>query len=48
MSLDDRSKLLRRYVVDAMRGGGRGHLGSSMSMIEVLRVLYDSVLSLIL
>ena len=44
MSLDDRSKLLRRYVVDAMRGGGRGHLGSSMSMIEVLRVLYDSVL----
>lgn len=44
MSLDDRSKLLRRHVVDAMRGGGRGHLGSSMSMIEVLRVLYDSVL----
>jgi transketolase len=27
-----------------MRGGGRGHLGSSMSMIEILRVLYDSVL----
>jgi transketolase len=44
MAFDDRSKLLRRYVVDAMRGGGRGHLGSSMSMIEVLRVLYDSVL----
>jgi len=44
MAFDDRSKLLRRYVVDAMRGGGRGHLGSSMSMIEILRVLYDSVL----
>ena len=44
MSMDDRSKLLRRYVIDAMRGGGRGHLGSSMSMIEILRVLYDSVL----
>lgn len=44
MEFDDRSKLLRRYVIDAMRGGGRGHLGSSMSMIEILRVLYDSVL----
>ena len=44
MALDYRSKLLRRYVIDAMRGGGRGHLGSSMSMIEILRVLYDSVL----
>ena len=37
MQMDDRSKLLRRYVIDAMRGGGRGHLGSSMSMIEMLR-----------
>lgn len=46
MSLDERSKLLRRYVIDAMRGGGRGHLGSSMSMIEILRVLYDSILSI--
>ena len=44
MPMDDRSKLLRRYVIDAMRGGGRGHLGSSMSMTEILRVLYDSVL----
>ena len=44
MALDNRSKMLRRYVIDAMRGGGRGHLGSSMSMIEILRVLYDSVL----
>ena len=44
MPMDDRSKLLRRYVIDAMRGGGRGHLGSSMSMVEILRVLYDSVL----
>lgn len=44
MAFDDRSKMLRRYVIDAMRGGGRGHLGSSMSMIEILRVLYDLVL----
>ncbi|MFM8902866.1 MAG: transketolase, partial [Actinomycetota bacterium] len=32
---DQRSKMLRRYIVDAIRGGGRGHLGSSMSMVEV-------------
>lgn len=43
-ALDERSKYLRRLIVDALKGGGRGHLGSSMSMVEVLRVLYDSVL----
>lgn len=42
--LDERSKYLRRLIVDALKGGGRGHLGSSMSMVEVLRVLYDSIL----
>ncbi len=42
--LDNRSKLLRRYVVQALEGGGRGHIGSSMSLIEIVRVLYDDVL----
>lgn len=42
--MDSRSKELRRMVVEALEGGGRGHLGSSMSMIEILRVLYDSYL----
>lgn len=42
--LDDRSKLLRRYVVQALEGGGRGHIGSSMSLIEMMRVLYDDIL----
>jgi transketolase len=42
--LDDRSKLLRRYVVQALEGGGRGHIGSSMSLIEMVRVLYDDIL----
>src|ERR1700694_5385898 len=42
--LDDRSKELRRLVVRALEGGGRGHVGSSMSLIEILRVLYDDVL----
>lgn len=42
--LDQRSRQLRRLVVDALAGGGRGHVGSSLSLIEILRVLYDDVL----
>jgi transketolase len=42
--LDERSKQLRRLVVRALDRGGRGHVGSSMSLIEILRVLYDDVL----
>jgi transketolase len=42
--LDERSLYLRRLVVRALEGGGRGHIGSSMSLIEILRVLYDDVL----
>jgi transketolase len=44
-ALDGRSLMLRRLVVKAMEGGGRGHLGASLSLIEILRVLYDNVLS---
>jgi transketolase len=42
--LDERSLYLRRLVVRALEGGERGHIGSSMSLIEILRVLYDDVL----
>lgn len=42
--LDPRSRHLRRLVVRALEGGGRGHIGSSMSLIEILRVLYDDIL----
>lgn len=44
--MDQRSKLLRRTIVEALEGGRRGHLGSSMSMVEILRVLYDSFLNI--
>ncbi len=43
--LDKRSLYLRSLVVDCLFGGGRGHMGSAMSLIEVLRVLYDSFLN---
>src|SRR5437879_3878963 len=42
--LDDRSKYLRRLVVRALQGGERGHVGSSMSLVEIMRVLYDDIL----
>src|SRR4029079_10444248 len=42
--LDERSKYLRRLVVRALAGGERGHVGSSMSLIGIMRVLYDDVL----
>ena len=42
--LDGRSKALRRTVVEAVVSAGRGHLGPALSLIEILRVLYDDVL----
>ncbi|MBZ0139573.1 MAG: transketolase [Pseudorhodoplanes sp.] len=42
--LDGRSLYLRSLVVRGLIGGNRGHVGSSMSLIEILRVLYDDVL----
>jgi transketolase len=42
--LDERSKYLRRLAVRALDKGERGHIGSTMSLIELLRVLYDDVL----
>jgi transketolase len=42
--LDERSLYLRRLIVRALAGGKRGHIGSSMSLIEIFRVLYDDVL----
>jgi len=42
--LDARGKYLRRLALRGLLGGGRGHVGSAFSMIEILRVLYDAVL----
>lgn len=43
-ALDERSKHLRRQIVRVLKGGGRGHIGTSLSLVEVLRVLFDRVL----
>jgi transketolase len=42
--LDARSKYLRRQIIRALEGGGRGHVGPSFSMVEIMRVLYDDVI----
>ena len=44
-ALDERSLYLRRLVMDALVHGGRGHVGSALSLIEIVRVLYDDVLN---
>lgn len=43
-ALDARSLALRRMAVRGFEGGGRGHVGSAFSLIEILRVLYDDIL----
>lgn len=43
-ALDERSIDLRERVVQVLAGGGRGHIGTSLSPLEIVRVLYDSVL----
>ena len=42
--LDNRSKYLRKIIVDCLSIERRGHIGSSMSIVEILRVLYDDIL----
>jgi len=44
MELDNRSRELRRRIVDMVSIEKRGHIGSALSLIEILRVLYDSFL----
>jgi transketolase len=44
--LQDISKELRKMVVEALDGGGRGHIGSSVSPLEIIHTLYDSFLNI--
>ena len=42
--LDDRSRALRRTIVQTLAAGRRGHVGAAFSAVEMLRVLYDDIL----
>jgi len=44
IALDTRSLALRGLILDALEGGKRGHLGPALSLLEIIRVLYDSIL----
>ena len=43
--LDERGRMLRGMAIDALEGGSRGHIGSTMSLVEILRVLFDDVMT---
>jgi transketolase len=42
--LDHRSKDLRKTIVKVLETAGRGHMGAALSLVEILRVLYDDIL----
>ena len=46
VSLDDRSRYLRQLAVKTLESGKRAHLGSAMSIMEIIRVLYDNFLTI--
>lgn len=37
---------IRRTIVNTMAAGGRGHLPSALSLVEILQVLYDDILKI--
>jgi len=39
----ERSRQLRLHALRALEGGGRGHVGSTFSLIEIFQALYDGV-----
>src|SRR5690242_13586231 len=45
-ALDERSRHLRRLIFRAIENGGRGHIGPALSLVEIIRVLYDDFLRL--
>ncbi len=44
LRLDQRSKYLRRRIIQILDATRRGHVGAALSLVEILRVLYDDVL----
>ena len=42
--MDGRSIELRRTIIKVLEKSQRGHLGAALSLVEILRVLYDDIL----
>lgn len=43
LPLNKKSIYLRKLIIDALAGGGGGHIGSSMSLVEILSTIYDNM-----
>ena len=41
IKLDKKSIYLRKLILICLKGEKRGHVGSAMSLVEILRVLYS-------
>jgi len=44
VALDQRSNDLRKVIVETMIAGNRGHLAPALSLVEIIRVLFDDIL----
>jgi transketolase len=42
--MDERSIYLRKMIIDSFKDAGKGHVGGSMSAIDIIRVLYDDIM----
>lgn len=42
--LDERSRYLRKLILLGLAGARKGHVGSALSLVEIIRVLYDDLL----
>ena len=45
IKLDQRSIYLRHIAIKTLESGKRAHLGSAMSIMELIRILYDEILN---
>ncbi len=43
--MDDRSRRLRLKMIRMLEASRRGHIGSALSILEIIRVLYDDILA---
>ncbi|MDE2223116.1 MAG: transketolase [Candidatus Omnitrophica bacterium] len=43
--MDERSRYLRKLVVSGIEATKKGHIGSALSLVEIIRVLYDDILN---
>ena len=43
--MDERSRYLRKLIVLGLEGTKKGHVGSALSLVEIIRVLYDDIMN---